>query len=56
MTNLARTFNKFYTSCPILKEGIDEETKKARLALTDAATTVIKTALFLLGIETVEKM
>ena len=36
--------------------SLDEDTKKARLALTDAATSVIKTALSLLGIETVEKM
>ena len=56
VTNLARTFNKFYNSSPILKDDIDEETRKARLALVEAATVVIKTALALLGIETVEEM
>lgn len=56
VTNLARAFNKFYNGCPILKEDIDEETKNARLALVEAATAVIKTALSLLGIETVEEM
>jgi len=56
VTNLARLFNKFYTTCPILKDDIDPETKNARLALVDATTKVIKLALSLLGIETVEEM
>ncbi|MCX7714845.1 MAG: arginine--tRNA ligase [Clostridia bacterium] len=56
VTNLARAFNKFYNSYPILKNDVDEETKKARLLLVDAVTQVIKTALALLGIETVESM
>jgi arginyl-tRNA synthetase len=56
VTNLARQFNKFYVSCPILKDGIGEDVKNARLALVDAVCTVIKSALYLLGIETVESM
>lgn len=56
VTNLARQFNKFYVSCPILKEGIPSEVKNARLALVEAFCTVIKSALYLLGIETVESM
>ena len=56
VTNLAKAFNKFYNSYPILKSDVPMETKKARLALVDATTQVIKTALGLLGIETVEKM
>lgn len=56
VTNLARTFNKFYNSQPILKADVDENTKKARLALVEATSQVIKTALGLLGIETVESM
>lgn len=56
VTNLAKDFNKFYNTNPILKGDVDEETKKARLALVDATCTVIKTALALLGIETVESM
>ena len=56
VTNLARQFNKFYVSCPILKDGIPEETKNARLALVRATSSVIKSALYLLGIETVESM
>ena len=56
VTNLARQFNKFYVSCPILKDGIPEEVKNARLNIVEAVCTVIKSALFLLGIETVENM
>ena len=56
VTNLARCFNKFYNNYPILKGDVDENTKKARLALVDASTQVIKSALLLLGIETVESM
>lgn len=56
VTNLVQLFNKFYNTCPILKGDVDERTRKARLALVDAVTTVVKTALGLLGIQTVEKM
>lgn len=56
VTNLAKAFNKFYNSNPILKSDVSENVKKARLALVDASAQVIKTALGLLGIETVEKM
>ncbi|MCC8169687.1 MAG: arginine--tRNA ligase [Oscillospiraceae bacterium] len=56
VTNLTKAFNKFYNTNPILKDDVDEETKKARLAIVDASTRVIKTALGLLGIETVESM
>lgn len=56
VTDLTKAFNKFYNTHPILRDDVDEETKKARLALVDASTQVIKTALGLLGIETVESM
>ena len=56
VTNLARQFNKFYNSCPILKEDVPEDLRKARLALVQSTCTVIKSALNLLGIETVESM
>jgi len=56
VTQLAKSFNKFYNTHPILKGDVDEETKKARLAIVDATTQVIKSALYLLGIETVESM
>lgn len=56
VTNLARQFNKFYVACPILKEDVPENVKLARLALVQAVCIVIKSALNLLGIETVESM
>jgi arginyl-tRNA synthetase len=56
VTNLTKAFNKFYNTNPILKDDVDIETKKARLAIVDASTQVIKTALGLLGIDTVESM
>ena len=56
VTNLTKTFNKFYNANPILKSDVPEDVKKARLALVSATTMVIITALGLLGIKTVEKM
>lgn len=54
VTLVAKAFNKFYNTAPILKaEG---EIKAARLKITEAATVCIKNALALLGIETVERM
>lgn len=52
--DLAQGFNKFYHECPIL--SADQVTKNARLAIVDSVATVLKTGLFLLGIETPEKM
>lgn len=56
VTNLARLFNKFYNNCPILKEDTAPNVRAARLALVSATCEVIKSALGLLGIETVESM
>ncbi len=56
VTNLARQFNKFYNNCPILKDDVPLDVKKARLSLVSASCEVIKSALGLLGIETVESM
>ena len=56
VTTLAKLFNKFYNTSPILKSDVDVEVQKARLALVEATTIVIKSALGLLGISTVEKM
>jgi arginyl-tRNA synthetase len=54
VVEIAKAFNKFYNSCPIL--SVDEELKKARLILVYAAKTVIKTGLGLLGIDAPNKM
>lgn len=56
VTNLTKAFNKFYNSRPILKDDVDLDTKKARLSLVESTCTVIKSALNLLGIDTVESM
>lgn len=56
VTDLVKCFNKFYNANPIMKSDVDEELRKTRLALVDAACQVIKTALGLLGIDTVESM
>lgn len=54
VTDIAKAFNKFYNSCPIL--SADEDLKKARLSLVYAAKTVIKTGLGLVGIEAPNRM
>lgn len=56
VTDLAKAFNKFYNTNPIMRDDVPLDIKKARLAIVDASCTVIRTALALLGIETVEKM
>lgn len=56
VTGLVKAFNKFYNTNPIMRDDVDEETKKARLAIVDATCGIIKSALNLLGIEVVESM
>lgn len=51
---VAKDFNKFYNNCQI--NSAEAELKKARLQLVEATTIVIRNALELLGIETVEEM
>ncbi len=54
IVEIAKTFNKYYNSTPILVDDIN--LKKARLSLVYSVKTVIKTGLGLLGIEAPEKM
>lgn len=54
VVEIAKAFNKFYNSCPIL--SVEEELKKARLMLVFGTKTVIKTGLFLLGMEAPDRM
>jgi len=53
-TKLAMAFNDFYESLPVLKA--DEEVKNARLVLVEAVRTVMKNALYLLGMDAPEQM
>lgn len=55
ITMIARTFNKFYNSSPIMNNK-DPERKKARLAICQATCIALKTGLQMLGIQTVERM
>ncbi|TJX13029.1 arginine--tRNA ligase [Tissierella creatinini] len=54
IVEIAKSFNKFYSSTPIIIE--DEDLKKARLKLVYATKTVIKNGLGLLGMEAPKKM
>ncbi len=51
---ISTKFNEFYQFLPVLKA--EEDLKSARLALVEAFSTVLKTALKLLGIEALEQM
>jgi arginyl-tRNA synthetase len=51
---LAKKFNSFYNSCPILNQ--EEDVLYSRLLLADRAAKVLKEGLELLGIETVDRM
>lgn len=53
---LASLFMGFYEACPILKEGIDEQTKNSRLMLAQLTAKTLQSGLDLLGIETMDKM
>jgi len=53
--DIAKAFNKFYNSNNILNLE-DENLKISRLILVYATTIVIKNALYLIGIETVDEM
>lgn len=53
---LASLFMSFYEACPILKEGIDEPVKQSRLMLASMTAKTLKSAMDLLGIETMENM
>ena len=51
---LAAAFHQFYTNCHVL--GVDQPVQEARLALCDAARTVLALALSLLGVSAPQQM
>lgn len=53
-TDLATLFHSFYNECRVLTD--DEELKKARLVLVDAARITLRNALALLGVTAPERM
>lgn len=54
--DLASAFMSFYEHCPILKEGVDPNTKESRLHLAHITQKTLKRGLGLLGIDVMEKM
>jgi len=54
--DLVVVFMKFYEENPILKEGVEQETKMSRLQLAHLTSTLIKQGLEILGIEVVDKI
>lgn len=52
---LAGDFNRFYESCPVLQAG-NEAMRLSRLRLCDLTARVLRLGLWLLGIETIERM
>jgi arginyl-tRNA synthetase len=53
---LASLYMSFYEACPILKEGIDDDIKKSRLALCSSISNTLKQGLDILGIDVMERM
>ena len=54
-TELAKAYNKFYYEHRVLDEA-DAAGTKARLLLTEAVRNVIRTGLYLIGVEAPERM
>ena len=53
---LVTLFMRFYERNPILKEGVDEQTRASRLLLADLTAKTIKQGLDILGIQVVDKL
>jgi len=53
---LVTLFMRFYEQNPILKPGVDEQTKMSRLQLADLTAKTIKQGLDILGIKVVDKL
>lgn len=54
--DLVTLFMRFYEQNPILKEGVDEQTKMSRLQLADLTAKTIKQGLDILGIRVVDRL
>ncbi len=53
---LVTLFMRFYERNPILKEGVDEQTRISRLMLADLTARTIKQGLAILGIQVVDRL
>jgi arginyl-tRNA synthetase len=52
----ATAFTDFFEQCPVLKEGVDPDTRASRLALCALTLRVLETGLDLLGVPVPERM
>ncbi|MEV4571178.1 arginine--tRNA ligase [Nonomuraea sp. NPDC049419] len=52
----ASAFTDFFEQCPVLKEGVDPDTRASRLALCALTLRVLETGLGLLGVPVPERM
>ncbi len=53
---LASLYMSYYEACPILKEGVEADTRDSRLRLCQSVACTLQTGLDLLGIEVLERM
>jgi arginyl-tRNA synthetase len=54
--NLSQAFSAFYSACPILKDGVDADTKASRIALCQVVLHQLEAGLGILGITAPERM
>ena len=53
---LAQSFSRFYTDCPIMKDGTEKAAQSSRLALAETTLRQLEAGLNILGLETPERM
>ncbi len=53
---LASLYMSYYEACPILKDGVEAETRDSRLRLCQSVASTLQTGLDLLGIDVLERM
>jgi arginyl-tRNA synthetase len=53
---LAQAFARFFSSCPVLKEGVEPSTRASRLSLVQATAQALALGLGLLGIRALPRM
>jgi len=54
--DLASLYMSYYEACPILKEGVEADTRASRLRLCQSVASTLRTGLDLLGIDVLERM
>ena len=54
--DLAQLANTFYHNCPILRDDVDENTRKHRLQIASTARNTLSTAIELMGLKVPEEM